>query len=185
MGTQVIAQGVAPMPDEAAWRVVFHSIDPAWRCRAFISPGFILVDTGGVNAVQGGRALHFAGAGRGGVSCLADVPADPHRRAADRASPHRSRTVDMVNHAEDGTAVYTSDLNPLALHQGHRSGARSSGARRVDNGHRKRDAGTRLRYARWVRAEATDGSAASLRVGEAATLSGDVALIARGRCRPS
>ena len=45
--SQVIAQGVAPMPDEAAWRVVFHSIDPGGAAELSAGgPGFILVDTG-------------------------------------------------------------------------------------------------------------------------------------------
>src|SRR5919107_2494387 len=46
---QVIAQGVATMPDKAAWRVVFHSIDPGGAAELSVGgPGFVLVDTGGV-----------------------------------------------------------------------------------------------------------------------------------------
>ena len=46
---QVIAQGVASLPGEAAWRVVFHSIDPGAVAELPTrGPGFILVDTGGV-----------------------------------------------------------------------------------------------------------------------------------------
>ncbi len=52
---QVIAQGVAAVPDEAAWRVVFHSIDPGSAAELpAAGPGFILVDTGGVLVDEGG-----------------------------------------------------------------------------------------------------------------------------------
>src|SRR5215216_1981324 len=58
---QVIAQGVAAMPGEAAWRVVFHSIDPGGAADLSAGgPGFILVDTGGVVVEEGERSTLLA-----------------------------------------------------------------------------------------------------------------------------
>src|SRR5919107_627958 len=112
---QVIAQGVATMPNEAAWRVVFHSIDP--RGAAELSaggPGFILVDTGGVVVTEGERS-------------------------------------DLLEPGESTTVI--GNESPVLV-------LVTLGA---------------------VRAEATDGSSASLKVGEAATFSGDVVLTADGQ----
>src|ERR687889_1549397 len=58
---QIIAQGVAPMPDEAVWRVVFHSIDPGSAAELSAGgPGFILVDTGGLVVEEGERSTLLA-----------------------------------------------------------------------------------------------------------------------------
>ena len=58
---QVIAQGVASIPNEAAWRVVFHSIDPGASAELPTGgPGFILVDTGGVVVEEGERSTLLA-----------------------------------------------------------------------------------------------------------------------------
>ena len=45
---QVIAQGVAALPGEVAWRAVFHSLDPGGATEIPSGEaGFLLVDTGG------------------------------------------------------------------------------------------------------------------------------------------
>src|SRR5918997_691514 len=124
---QVIAQGVAPMPDEAVWRVVFHSIDPGGAAElATGGPGFILVDTGGVVVEEGDRSTLLA-------------PAE----AAFHASP-ASRLIPI---GERPTGIFALVLVPLGA----------------------------------LRVEATDGSTASLRVGEAGTFSGDVVITAEGQ----
>jgi hypothetical protein len=179
---QVIAQGVAPMPDEAAWRVVFHSIDPGGAAElATGGPGFILVDTGGVNVAEGERS-----------SLLAPAEAAFHASPTSRLIPIGERPTgvfsldlvppDMVDDAGDGIPVYASDPFPAP------SGTRDIDLVRdlLEPGESTTVIGNEapvlvLVTLGAVRAEATDGSAASLRVGEAGTFSGDVVLTAEGQ----
>src|SRR3954469_17397444 len=89
---QVIAQGVATMPDQAVWRVVFHSIDPGSAAELPAGgPGFILVDTGGVVVEEGEHSTLLA-------------PAE----AAFRASP----TSRLIPIGERPSGVFALDLVP-------------------------------------------------------------------------
>src|SRR5215211_3931636 len=109
---QVIAQGVAPMPDEAAWRVVFHSIDPGGAAELSAGgPGFILVDTGGVVVEEGERS-----------TLLAPAEAVFHASPSSRLIPIGERPTgvfaldlvspDAVNDAGDGIPVFAGDPFP-------------------------------------------------------------------------
>src|SRR5215211_4397910 len=89
---QVIAQGVATMPVEAAWRVVFHSIDPGGAAELSAGgPGFVLVDTGGVVVEEGGRSALLA-------------PAE--------ATFHASPTSGLIPLGERPSGVFAIDLVP-------------------------------------------------------------------------
>ena len=179
---EVIAQGVATLSNEAAWRVVFHSIDPEGAAELSAGgPGFILVDTGGVVVSEGERS-----------ALLAPAEAAFHASPASRLIPIGERpagvfaldlvTPDAVNDAGDGIPVFAGDPFPAP-----------SGTRDIDlvrdllgPGESTTVIGNEspvlvLVTLGAVRAEATDGSAASLRVGEAATFSGDVVLTAEGQ----
>jgi hypothetical protein len=179
---QVIAQGVATMPDEAAWRVVFHSIDPGSAAELTAGgPGFILVDTGGVVVEEGERSALLAPAEAAfhasptsGLIPVGERPTGVF--AIDLVSP------DVVDDAGDGIPVYAGE--PFQA---------PSGTRDIDlvrdllePGESTTVIGSEspvlvLVTLGAVRAEATDGSTASLRVGEAATFSGDVVLTAEGQ----
>src|SRR5215211_7835896 len=179
---QVIAQGVATLPDEAAWRVVFHSINPGAAAELSAGgPGFILVDTGGIIIEEGQRS-----------TLLAPAEAAFHAAPASRLTPIGERptgvfTLDLVppdaaDDAGDGIPVYASD--PFQA---------PGPARDIDLVRDLLEPGESttvignespvlvLVTLGAVRAEATDGSSASLRVGEAATFSGDVVLTAAGQ----
>ena len=106
---QVIAQGVTAMPDEAAWRVVFHSIDPGGAAELSAGgPGFILVDTGGVIVEEGTRS-----------TLLAPAEAAFHASPTSRLIPIGERPTgvfaldlvppDAVANAGDGIPVFASD----------------------------------------------------------------------------
>ena len=179
---QVIAQGVVPMPDEAAWRVVFHSIDPGGTAELSTGgPGFVLVDTGGVVVEEGERSTLLA-------------PAE--------ASFHASPTSRLIPIGERPTGVFTLDLVPpdAADDAGNGIPVFASDPFQAPDGTRDIDlvrdllepgeSTTIIGNAApvlvlvtlgGVRAEATDGSTASLRVGEAGTFSGDVVLTAEGQ----
>src|SRR5687768_15830769 len=109
---QVIAQGVAPMPDEAAWRVVFHSVDPGGAAELSAGgPGFILVDTGGVIVEEGERS-----------ALLAPTEAAFHAAPTSRLIPIGERPTgvfaidlvppDAVDDAGNGIPVYAGDPFP-------------------------------------------------------------------------
>src|SRR5215218_7527492 len=180
--SQVIAQGVAPMPDEAAWRVVFHSIEPGGAAELPAGgPGFVLVDTGGVVVEEGERS-----------TLLAPAEASFHASPASHLIPIGERpagvfTLDLVppdaaDDAGDGIPVFASD--PFQA---------PDGIRDIDLVRDLLEPGESttvigniapvlvLVTLGAVRAEATDGSTASLRVGEAGTFSGDVVLTAEGQ----
>src|ERR671911_1198700 len=179
---QVIAQGVTSMPDEAAWRVVFHSIDPGGAAELSAGgPGFILVDTGGVNVEEGDRS-----------TLLAPAEAAFHASPTSRLIPIGERptgvfTLDLVppdaaDDAGDGIPVYASNLFLTP------EGTRDIDLVRdlLEPGESTTVIGNEapvlvLVTLGAVRAEATDGSAASLKVGEATTFSGDVVLTAEGQ----
>jgi hypothetical protein len=179
---QVIAQGVASMPNEAAWRVVFHSIDPGGSAELSTDgPGFVLVDTGGVIVDEGERS-----------TLLAPAEAAFHAAPTTRLIPVGERptgvfTLDLVppdaaNDAGDGIPVYASD--PFQALDGTRDIDLVRDL--LEPGESTTVIGNQapvlvLVTLGAVRAEATDGSAVSLRVGEAATLSGDVVLTAEGQ----
>src|SRR5918998_5776472 len=179
---QVIAQGVAPMPDEAVWRVIFHSIDPGSAAELSAGgPGFILVDTGGVVVEEGERS-----------TLLAPAEAAFHASPTSRLIPIGERPTgvfsldlvppDMVDDAGDGIPVYASDPFPAPGRTRDIDLVRDL----LEPGESTTVIGNEspvlvLVTLGAVRAEATDGSAASLRVGEAATVSGDVVLTAEGQ----
>ena len=170
------------MPDEAAWRVVFHSIDP--RGTAELSsggPGFILVDTGGVVVDEGERS-----------ALLAPAEAAFHAAPAARLIPIGERptgvfTLDLVppdaaGDAGDGIPVFASD--PFQAPDGMRDIDLVRDL--LEPGESTTVIGSEAPVLVLVtlgslRAEATDGSTASLRVGEAATFNGDVVLTAEGQ----
>jgi hypothetical protein len=179
---QIIAQGVATMPDEAAWRVVFHSIDPG--SAAVLSaggPGFILVDTGGVVVEEDERS-----------TLLAPAEAAFHAAPTSRLIPIGERptgvfALDLVppaaaDDAGDGIPVFASD--PFQAPRGNRDIDLVRDL--LEPGESTTVIGNSAPVLVLVtlgalRAEATDGSTASLRVGEASTFSGDVVLTAEGQ----
>ena len=179
---QVIAQGVAAMPDEAAWRVVFHSIDPGGAAELSAGgPGFILVDTGGVIVEEGTRS-----------TLLAPAEAAFHASPTSRLIPIGERPTgvfaldlvppDAVANAGDGIPVFASD--PFSAPDGTRDIDLVRDL--LEPGESTTVIGNEapvlvLVTLGAVRAEATDGSTASLRVGEASTFSGDVVLTAEGQ----
>ena len=179
---QVIAQGVTAMPDEAAWRVVFHSIDPGGAAELSAGgPGFILVDTGGVIVEEGTRS-----------TLLAPAEAAFHASPTSRLIPIGERPTgvfaldlvppDAVANAGDGIPVFASD--PFSAPDGTRDIDLVRDL--LEPGESTTVIGNEapvlvLVTLGAVRAEATDGSAASLRVGEATTFSGDVVLTAEGQ----
>jgi hypothetical protein len=179
---QVIAQGVTSMPDEAAWRVVFHSIDPGGAAELSAGgPGFILVDTGGVIVEEGTRS-----------TLLAPAEAAFHASPTSRLIPIGERPTgvfaldlvppDAVANAGDGIPVFASD--PFSAPDGTRDIDLVRDL--LEPGESTTVIGNEapvlvLVTLGAVRAEATDGSTASLRVGEASTFSGDVVLTAEGQ----
>ena len=179
---QVIAQGVASLPGETSWRAVFHSLDPG--SAAEVPPGaagFLLVDTGGVLVDNEGGAALLAPA----EAAFRD--ADGSRLAPIGERPAGVFTIDLVapgeaDEANGGIPVFASP--PFGA---------PSGARDIDLVRDQLDPGESttvigneapvlvLVTLGTIRAEATDGSSASLRVGEAATFSGDIVLTAEGQ----
>jgi hypothetical protein len=179
---QVIAQGVAALPGETAWRAVFHSLDPGSASE--IAPGeagFLLVDTGGVLVDHEDRS-----------AVLAPAEAVFRDERASRLVPVGERpagvfTIDLVSpdaaeEANGGIPVFASA--PFVA---------PDGARDIDLVRDLLEPGESttvignespvlvLVTLGTIRAEATDGSSASLRVGEAATFSGDIVLTAEGQ----
>jgi hypothetical protein len=179
---QVIAQGVASLPEEMAWRTVFHSLEPGSAAEIPAGEaGFLLVDTGGVLVEHGGQSALLA-------------PAEAAFRDAQSArlvpTGERSAgvfTIDLVapdaaDEANDGIPVFASA--PFAAPEG----ARDVDLVRdlLEPGESTTVIGNEapvlvLVTLGTIRAEATDGSTASLRVGEAATFSGDIVLTAEGQ----
>ncbi|MBA3450228.1 MAG: hypothetical protein H0T18_03335 [Chloroflexia bacterium] len=179
---QVIAQGVAALPEQTAWRAVFHSIDSGGASDfPADGPGFILVDTGGVLVEDGDRSsllapaeAAFREAGPSRLTPIGDRPAGlftidltapeaaddagdgiPVFASAPFAAPDGPREIDLVRdllEPDETTTVIGNEAPVLVLI--------TLGA---------------------IRVEATDGTAESLRVGEAATFSGDVVLTAEGQ----
>jgi hypothetical protein len=179
---QVIAQGIASIPGEAAWRVVFHSIDPGGAAELSSGgPGFILVDTGGVVVEEGERS-----------ALLAPAEGSFHASPASRLIPIGERptgvfTLDLVpsdaaDDAGDGIPVFASE--PFQAPEGMRDVDLVRDL--LEPGESTTIVGSEAPVLILVtlgalRAEATDGSTASLRVGEAATFNGDVVLTAEGQ----
>ena len=179
---QIIAQGVAAVPDEAVWRVVFHSINPGSAPELpAAGPGFILVDTGGVLVDESGSSV-----------LLAPAEAVFHSTPTSQLVPIGERpagvfTLDVVppEEAEDvggGLPVFASE--PFEAPKGMRDIDLVRDL--LEPGESTTIIGNEapvlvLVTLGAVRAEATDGSAASLRVGEAATFSGDIVLTAEGQ----
>jgi hypothetical protein len=179
---QVIAQGVGSLSGDVAWRAVFHSVDPGSTAEIPSGgPGFILVDTGGV-VVDGGAALVV----------LAPTEGVFHSAPATRLTPIGDRpagffTIDLVPPAASGDAgggipVYASEPFPAP------GGARDIDLVRdlLEPGESTTVIGNAspvlvLVTLGAVQAESSDGSTASLRVGEAATLNGDIVLTAEGQ----
>ncbi|MBW3631523.1 MAG: hypothetical protein KY456_00705 [Chloroflexi bacterium] len=179
---QIIAQGVAAVPDEAAWRVVFHSINPGSAAELpAAGPGFILVDTGGVLVDEGGRP-----------ALLAPAEAFFHAAPISRLIPIGERPAgvfaldlvppDAADDAGGGLPVFASE--PFETPDGMRDIDLARDL--LEPGESTTIVGNEapvlvLVTLGAVRAEATDGSAASLRVGDAATFTGDIVLTAEGQ----
>jgi hypothetical protein len=179
---EVIAQGVATLPAQAAWRAVFYSVAPGSAAELPADgPGFVLVDTGGVLANETGAS-----------SLLAPTEAAFHNASVTRLLPLGDRPAglfdidlvptDKAKETGDGIPVFASD--PFAA---------PSGARDIDlvrdllqPGESTTVIGNEspvpvLVTLGAVQVEATDGSTKSLKVGEAATFSGDVVVTAQGQ----
>jgi hypothetical protein len=170
------------MPDETAWRVVFHSVDPGGAAELSAGgPGFILVDTGGVIVEEGERS-----------ALLAPAEAAFHASPTSRLIPIGERPTgvfaidlvppDAVDDTGDGIPVYAGDPFPAPGRTRDIDLVRDL----LEPGESTTVIGNEspvlvLVTLGAVRAEATDGSSASLRVGEAATFSGDVVLTAEGQ----
>ena len=170
------------MPNEATWRVVFHSIDPGAAAELPTGgPGFILVDTGGVVVEEGEQS-----------TLLAPAEASFHASPTSHVIPIGERpagvfTLDVVppdaaDDAGDGIPVFASD--PFQAPDGTRDVDLVRDL--LEPGESTTVIGNTapvlvLVTLGAVRAEATDGSTASLRVGEAGTFSGDVVLTAEGQ----
>lgn len=179
---EVIAQGVAPLPTQATWRAVFHSVAPGTT--AALSPGgpgFVLVDTGGI-LLTAGHATALISPGE----------ASFHDDATVRAVPVGERSagifaIDLVppeaaEDAGDGIPVYASapfdapggardiDLVRDLLEPGESTTVIGNAAPVLV-----------LVTLGSIKIEATDGSTATLKVGEAATFSGDIVLTAEGQ----
>lgn len=179
---QVIAQGVGSLPEETAWRAVFHSLEPGSAVEIPAGDaGFLLVDTGGVLLESGGQLALLAPA----EAAFRAVPASRLLPIGER--PAGVFTIDLVapdaaDEANGGIPVFASA--PFAAPEG----ARDIDLVRdlLEPGESTTVIGNEapvlvLVTLGTIRAEATDGSAASLRVGEAATFSGDIVLSAEGQ----
>ncbi|MBA2595239.1 MAG: hypothetical protein H0V00_01260 [Chloroflexia bacterium] len=179
---QVIAQGIADLPGEFAWRAVFHSVDPGAATELPpAGPGFLLVDTGGVLVEDGERSSLLApaeatyqGPGSSRLIPVGDRPAGLF--AIDLVGP------DAVADASDGIPVFAGE--PFAAPDGRRE------IDLVRDLLEPEEATTVIGNEApvlvlvtlgTIRAEATDGAAVSLRVGEAATFSGDIVLTGEGQ----
>jgi len=183
---EIIAQGVSSVPGQAAWRVVFHSINPGGATELLTpGPGFILVDTGGVLVNERARS-----------ALLAPAEAFFHTTPATRMIPVGDHpagvfTLDLVppdagNDAGGGLPIFASD-----------SFETPDGMRDIDLARDLLEPGESttiigneapvlvLVTLGAVRAEASDGTPASLRVGEAATFVGDIVLTAEGQAPSS
>ncbi len=179
---QVIAQGVADRSGSAVWRAVFHSVPPGEDAELPPSgPGFILVDTGGVIVGDESRSALLAPAEAvftaGGVTRLAVIGERPAGLfAIDVVSP------DEAVDAGGGIPVYASA--PFEVPPGEHD------FNLVRDLLEPGESTTVIGYAAPVlvvvtlgalRIEASDGSSANLRVGEAATFTGDVVITADGQ----
>src|SRR3954464_7439375 len=172
---EVIAQGVATLPGQASWRVVFHSIDPGNQVNLTSEgPGFVLVDTGGLVLEDGSGPVNLApseAAYRAGSwAHLVPVGARPAGLfAIDLVPP------DAADAADGGIPVYASATFQTA------GGARDLDLVRdlLDPAESTTVIGNEAPVMVLVtlgalRADASDGSSSSLRVGEAGTFSGDI-----------
>ena len=179
---QVIAQGASALPSAAVWRTVFYSIEPGSETELpAAGPGFILVDTGGVLVDDGAE-----------LALLAPAEASFRQDAATRLTPIGDRpaglfAIDLAppesaGDAGGGIPVYASA--PFAP---------PAGARDVDlvrdllePGESTTVIGNQapvlvLVTLGAVRAQATDGSSATLQVGQAATFGGDIVITGEGQ----
>jgi hypothetical protein len=176
---EVIAQGVTTLPGQASWRVVFHSIDPGNQVNLTAEgPGFVLVDTGGLVVDDGSGPVNlapseaaFRGASSAQVVPVGDRPAGLF--AIDLVPP------DAADAADGGIPVYASATFQTP------GGVRDLDLVRdlLDPGESTTVIGNQAPVVVLVtlgalRADASDGSSASLQVGEAGTFNGDIVLTA-------
>jgi hypothetical protein len=179
---EVIAQGVAPLPEQAAWRTVFHSVAPGASATLSLGgPGFVLVDTGGV-LLTAGRAAALLSPGEASFHDDTRVRAQPIGERAAGVFAIDLVPPDAAEDAGDGIPVYASapfdapggardiDLVRDLLEPGESTTVIGNAAPVLV-----------LVTLGSIRAEATDGSTATLKVGEAATFSGDIVLTAEGQ----
>jgi hypothetical protein len=179
---QVIAQGVATPPPDAVWRAVFHSIEPGATSELPASgPSFILVDTGGVLVDDGSDLVSLA------PSEATFLPGAAPRLIPIGERPVGVFAIDLVSPeaAEDaGNGIPVFASAPFQSPEGIRDVDLVRDL--LEPGESTTVIGNEapvllLVTLGSIRAEATDGSAATLRVGEAATFSGDIVVTAEGQ----
>ena len=178
---EVIAQGVATLPHDVAWRAVFYSVNPGSSTElGGDGPGFALVDTGGVVVDAASQTKLLAPSEAAFRSVAAQVTPLGDRPAGlftiDAVSPDRAKE------AGNGIPVFASE-----------SFAAPTGQRDIDlvrdvlaPGESTTVIGNETPVLVLVtlgamQVQASDGASASLRVGEAGTFSGDIVLTAQGQ----
>jgi hypothetical protein len=178
---EVIAQGVAALPRDVAWRTVFYSVAPGSTAElAADGPGFVLVDTGGILVDEANQTKLLAPSEAAFRSAatqltpLGDRPAGLF--AIDAVSP------DQASATGSGVPVFAGESFPAP-----------SGQRDIDlvrdlltPGESTTVIGSEtpvlvLVTLGAIQVKASDGSTASLRVGDAGTFSGDVVLTGQGQ----
>lgn len=179
---QVIAQGVAGLEGDVAWRVVFHSLQPGSNLELpKAGPGFVVVDTGGVVVTADKRESLLAPAeavfssGRGAeLAPVGDRPSGVF--AIDAVAPEDAAD------AGEGIAVFASD--PFAAPAGQRDFdlvrdlLEPGDSTTVIGGETPVLVLVTLGA---VSVQSSGGGDATLQVGEAATLSGDIVISAAGQ----
>lgn len=179
---QVIAQGVGELSPDSAWRVVFHSVAPGSPVDlATGGSGFLLTDTGGVVATVAGQETLLAPAEAAFVDGN-DVSLTAVGNRAAGVFTVEAVAADQAGEPGSGIAVFASD--PFAAPAGTRD--LDLVRDRLEPGESTTVVGAQapvlvLVTLGSVSAQAADGTAADLQVGEAATLSGDVVITADGQ----
>jgi hypothetical protein len=179
---QVIAQGVGELPEDAAWRVVFHSVPPGSPVNLPAGgAGFLLTDTGGVVADVSRQSILLAPSEAAFVN-KSEVSLSAVGNRAAGVFTIDAVAADQAGEAGAGIPVFASD--PF----GAPAGARDFDLvrDRLDPGESTTVVGAQapvlvLVTLGSVTAQGEDGESADLQVGEAATLSGDVVVTASGQ----
>ena len=181
---QVVAQGVASLPPgDVVWRVAYHTAKPAGEApRGRRDLGFLVADQGTVLVTEepGGRRTHLAS----GEATFVHDGAEQRRAADDRPGTYFALEVVPVAagaEAGDGIAVFASP--PFAAPTDERDISLVRDVLAPDETTTLAgDAAPVLVLVTLgtVRVEATDGAAASLKVGEAAVFAGELTVRGEG-----